>query len=217
MPAFIDLTGRILGDWEVMRVGSFKPIYWLCKCSCGMTRLVLANSLHSGRSTGCGCRQYADLIIRQLRHGHSQRRTKSRAYTIWKHMKGRCLNENNDDFSYYGGRGISVCERWMVFENFHEDMGDPPLGKSIDRFPDKNGNYEKSNCRWATQGQQVENRRSYAETGYRQPRGAASPCSKLTVEQREKICATHGLSQTAIAVIYGVSQATISNLMNGKV
>lgn len=80
-------------------------------------------------------------------------------YAIWQAMMGRCYNENNPVFKYYGLRGIRVCPRWHRFENFLQDMGEPPDGHSIDR-KDGNRNYTKRNCRWATQQEQLANRRN---------------------------------------------------------
>jgi hypothetical protein len=76
-------------------------------------------------------------------------------------MIQRCTNDKNPDWKYYGGRGITVCERWRNFANFISDMGERPPGTSIDRFPDKNGNYEPGNCRWATSSEQNSNRRRF--------------------------------------------------------
>ena len=79
-------------------------------------------------------------------------------------MKARCNNQRIHNYKNYGGRGIRVCARWLnSFENFVADMGERPDGKSIDRYPDNNGNYEPGNCRWATQSQQMFNRRTAAE------------------------------------------------------
>jgi hypothetical protein len=77
-------------------------------------------------------------------------------------MKQRCDNPKSTGYQYWGGRGISVCERWQSFENFLADMGERPEGKTIDRWPDNNGNYEPGNCRWATPKEQRHNRRDAA-------------------------------------------------------
>jgi hypothetical protein len=91
------------------------------------------------------------------RHGHTSRLGVSPTYSSWHSMKARCLNKKVHTYKYYGGRGITVCERWLKFENFLEDMGERPNGFSIDRI-DNNGNYEHSNCRWTTQKEQQRNK-----------------------------------------------------------
>ena len=93
-------------------------------------------------------------VKRNTTHGLSH----TRAYHCWRGMKVRCSNPRYDWYEYYGGRGIAVCERWLIFENFYADMGDPPPGMSLDRI-DVDGNYEPGNCRWATAAEQVANRR----------------------------------------------------------
>jgi len=111
----------------------------------------------------CGCEKREQTIQRFTKHGHSSNGILTRTYNSWRKMKERCLNFEAINFDDYGGRGITVCERWMQFENFLADMGERPEGKTLDRYPDNDGNYEPGNVRWATPKEQYANRRqSYA-------------------------------------------------------
>ncbi len=148
MPKWIDLSGQMFGFYRVESYSGNRR--WKCTCTkCGSVKDVCAHHLRSGKATRC-----RKCNTGPLTHGQSN----SRAYTSWGAMRDRCNNPNYWAYKWYGGKGVKICERWNSFEAFLEDMGDPPLGKSLDRYPDKTGNYEPGNCRWATAIEQARNR-----------------------------------------------------------
>jgi len=148
---------------------------WLCRCQCGKTLRIIGNSLTTGNTTSCGCASIDALVERSTKHGAAKRGgSRSMAYRIWQAMLNRCRNQRVPNYADYGGRGITVCERWQEsFQNFIADMGEPPPGTSIDRR-ENDGNYEPANCRWATRAQQARNKRSNRIITY----GRKSMCLK---------------------------------------
>lgn len=134
--------------------------FWLCSCECGKSTRVRLNSLNSGNTKSCGCAKYEGIASYvETKKESAFGMYHARARNTWSKMIDRCTNEKNKDYQNYGGRGISVCERWFSLKEFVADMGDPPDGKTLDRWPNMNGNYEAGNCRWATPQEQARNTR----------------------------------------------------------
>jgi hypothetical protein len=129
-------------------------VRWYCQCDCGNITIVHGYSLRNGSTKSCRCLGDTQAI----KHGHATTRGITKTYQAFCNMWTRCTNSNSDFWERYGGRGITVCERWQTFANFLEDMGESPLDRSLDRYPNPNGNYEKSNCRWATASEQQLNK-----------------------------------------------------------
>lgn len=160
MGAFIDLTNKRFGRLLVLKrvPRNKRGAYWKCRCDCGNEIITKSRSLITGQTRSCGCLQKEIAGKLGASFPGTHKMSKSPVYKTWYGMKQRCLNSHDKKYRLYGGRGIRVCPRWRYsFENFFEDMGERPIGLTIDRInPD--GNYEPDNCRWATALQQRHNR-----------------------------------------------------------
>jgi len=132
-----------------------------CQCDCGNTFIAWDTCLRTGHTQSCGCLQQKRASEAKTTHGRFVGgKSVDRTYQSWANMIQRCTNPNSPAYPLYGGQGITICKRWRnSFTEFLADMGECPPKLEIDRWPNKFGNYEPSNCRWATDKQQTRNLR----------------------------------------------------------
>lgn len=165
----LNLVGQRFGKLTVLaparRYAGNTNNRWKVRCDCGTVKTVFGMDLRAGRTRSCGCgtdEAFANRSRAHVRHGHSKRvgSKASRTYNTWVDMLRRCDPERarEEEYRYYAARGITVCKRWLKFENFLADMGKRPKNKALDR-KNNDGNYTQSNCRWATHHQQRMNQR----------------------------------------------------------
>lgn len=193
------LGGERFGRWTAI---STSPNRVHCVCDCGTVRSVDRKSLFTSNSRSCGClnREQAArrAALRSTTHGHASG-GQSPTYRTWVSMRQRCLEPRNASYPYYGGRGISVCDRWRDdFAAFLADMGERPAGTSIDRI-DVNGDYVPDNCRWATADQQAQNSRTTK----------LGPVSVALI----RCMSARGSASRDLAHAFGVSSSTIDGVV----
>lgn len=159
MPLLIDLTGQRFGRLLVVSYSENNPFAgsaaWICKCDCGTELLVRSAMLRRCLTKSCGCLRRNRTSERMTIDGRSNHPL----YKLWASMVGRCIYTGHSSYERYGGRGITVCDRWRNFHNFLSDMGERPAGMSLDRI-DNDGPYSPDNCRWTDVHTQLRNRRT---------------------------------------------------------
>jgi hypothetical protein len=156
----IDLTGKKFNRLTIIGLSHQKGnFYWDARCDCGKFLKVNGGNLKNGHSKSCGCLNKEKVTARRTKHNLSG----TRIYKIWTSMISRCNQPKDYHYKWYGSRGISVCSRWLhSFENFYEDMGERPEGRSLDRI-NNDGDYSPDNCRWSTYKEQANNTRKSAK------------------------------------------------------
>jgi len=166
MPNRLELTSQKFGRLTVLKFAYMKKgkSYWNCFCKCGNEKIISSNCLKNGHTKSCGCLNIDNITERNKIHSLS----KTRFYHIWCGIKERCLNKNKKAYKNYGERGIKICDGWLNFINFRDDMYESYLEHiknfgtkhtTIDR-KDNEGNYEKNNCKWSTRTEQAINKRN---------------------------------------------------------
>jgi hypothetical protein len=202
MGTMVDLSGQVFSRLTVVRRAersSDAGALWLCRCQCGNQAVAASLKLRRGLARSCGCLRLEIMADQRTTHGKS--RTDPRTYRSWKEMRQRCRNPRSDNFQWYGGRGIQVCQQWESFERFLADMGARPQGATLDRI-DNDGNYEPGNCRWATQKEQT---RKQSTTKLTEP----------LVAQLRADRAQLGLSYAKLGAKYGISATTAQRCVAG--
>ena len=152
----LDLIGKSFHRLTVIESAGqneYKQTVWRCVCECGNEKVAIGTRLKGGYTKSCGCLNKE--AVKKANTTHGEKGTP--VYNSWMGMIQRCTNKKHEKYKHYGARGIKVCERWRKFENFFGDMGKRPKEKTLDRL-DVNGNYELSNCKWATHTEQHNNR-----------------------------------------------------------
>lgn len=175
---------------------------WTVRCDCGVQKDVLAGNVRANRTVSCGCYRRISNVAAKTRHGHSGANV-SPEYRAWMHMRNRCSNPADASYSLYGDRGIRVCDRWSVFENFFSDMGArPSASHSLDRIDNERG-YEPDNCRWATPKVQCRNRRCVK-------------MDEVTASQALWMVVDGGYRIADVGRAFSVSASTVSLIVHGK-
>ena len=179
----IGLVGRRFGRLVVISEQSrnkWGQVIWECLCDCGNKTTPLGMSLKNGNTKSCGC--LSKDVPHHITHGMSR----TPIYRVWASIIGRCYSKTHTSYINYGGRGITVCGRWMQFENFYADMGERPKGLTIERIDNGKG-YYPDNCKWATRKDQARNTRRNRLVSY----GGKKQC---LIEWAEEL----GISQYAL-------------------
>lgn len=161
----LNLVGQVFGRLTVLEKLESVPrrgVQYRCICECGKEALAFSNSLRQGKKKSCGCLSIELFVARSTTHGNR----KHPLFNTYRKMVARCNDQNHDSYDYYGGRGITVCDRWLGesgFSNFIKDMGERPEGMTLDRINGDEG-YNPENCRWATKSLQSFNRKPFKDT-----------------------------------------------------
>lgn len=190
--------GMRFGQWTLIAFEG--KGYWAAQCGCGTKKSVFISHMTSGKSTRCrACYGHS-----RVTHGM----TKTPTYNSWSGMFQRCENKNDARYNQYGGAGVIICPRWRKFENFLEDMGERPKGTSLDRI-DPTGGYEKSNCRWATPKQQMNNLKD-------QPKYTHDGHTLTMKEWSEKTGIPYGRLQSRLYRGWSFERAITTGLVQGQ-